>query len=66
MGLWGHIIRFVFLQIGILALAVAVIFGIGYGIDEIGLEMAMLKKGQRKKNLVGALSHAEQFHALAA
>ena len=36
------IIRFVFLQIGILALAIAVIFGIGYGIDEIGPEMAMV------------------------
>lgn len=36
------IIRFVFLQIGILALAIAVIFGIGYGIDEIGPEITMI------------------------
>ena len=36
------IIRFAFLQIGILALAIAVIFGIGYGIDEIGPEIAMI------------------------
>jgi len=32
-----------------------------------GIELvAMLKKGQMKKNLVGALSPVEQFHALAA
>ncbi len=36
------IIRFVFLQIGILALTIAVIFGIGYGIDQIGPEMAII------------------------
>ena len=36
------IIRFVVLQIGILALAIAVISGIGHGVDEIGPEMAMV------------------------
>jgi putative transposase len=32
-----------------------------------GIELvAMLRKGQSKKNLVGSLSPAEQFYALAA
>jgi putative transposase len=33
----------------------------------IGIElMAMINKGQMKKNMVGSLSPAEQFYALAA